>query len=321
MNYLEALESELKQAGIPPRRRARIVTEFADHLHENPDAELGAPRLLARQFADVLGTRLARSTAYWAFGVLAVAAIVLVVMFFEGGRTWGGWVGYGSHPWSGYIPSWWVPLMIVWFISAQLALAAGSLALLRAWCLRDQPVITSADAAILRRRAAVGLVAGAVTMLVLPATDLMLARPLTYRLPGGGIEASADRWHSLFAVTSEPWWGYLAIIGGPLLIVAILSLLRMVLAAARMPPHQEGDAGDLTLDLGLQETPFTPGRITLAISGVIVLIMLIIGIRSSAPLAGLARGLVDAALCMIGFATLGPYLGLRTSARRSIQAQ
>ena len=73
----------------------------------------------------MLGTRLARSTAYWAFGLLAVAATVLVVMFLEGGRAWGGWLGYGSHPWSAYIPSWWLPLMIVWFISAQLALTAG----------------------------------------------------------------------------------------------------------------------------------------------------------------------------------------------------
>lgn len=316
MNYLDALESELRQAGIPPRRRARIVTEFADHLQENPEAELGAPRLLARQFADVLGTRLARSTAYWAFGVLAVAAIVLVVMFFEGGRTWGGWVGYGSHPWSGYIPSWWVPLMIVWFISAQLALAAGSLALLRAWRLRGEAVITAADAAILRRRVAVGLIAGAVTMLVLPATDLMLARPLTYHLPGGAIEASADRWHSLFAVTTAPWWGYVAIIGGPLLILAMLSLLRMVLAAARMPPRHDGDPGDLTLDLGVQRTPLTPERIALTISGTIVVMMLIIGIRSSDPLAGLVRGLLDAALCMIGFAIFGAYLGLRTTVHR-----
>ena len=96
MNYLDTLESELKQAGIPPRRRARIIIEFADHLHENPEAELGAPRALARQFADELGTRLARSTAYWAFGALVVAATLLVVMFFEGGRAWGGWVGYGT---------------------------------------------------------------------------------------------------------------------------------------------------------------------------------------------------------------------------------
>lgn len=316
MTYLETLDSELKRAGIPPRRRARIVAEFADHLQQNPQAELGAPRLLARQFADVLGTQLARCTAYWSFGVLAVDAVVLAVMFVGGGRTWGGWVGYGSHPISDYIPSWWLPLMVLWFISAQLALASGSLALLRAWRLRREAVITAADAAILRRRAAVGLFAGAMTMLVLPATDLMLARPLIYRLPGGGVEPAADRWHSLFAVTTASWWGYVAVIGGPLLVVAMLSMLRMVLAAARMPPHREGDAGDITLDLGMSDAPLTPARIALAVSGAIVLLMLVIGIHSSDPVDGLARGLLDAGLCMIGFVTLGGYLGLRASARR-----
>ena len=35
MKYLDALESELTRAGIPRHRRARILTEFADHLHEN----------------------------------------------------------------------------------------------------------------------------------------------------------------------------------------------------------------------------------------------------------------------------------------------
>ena len=43
MNYVDSLEVELAAAGIPARRRARIVAEFTDHLHENPVAELGAP--------------------------------------------------------------------------------------------------------------------------------------------------------------------------------------------------------------------------------------------------------------------------------------
>jgi hypothetical protein len=244
---------------------------------------------------------------------LAVEATVLVVMFLKGGRMWGGWVGYGSHPTSAYMPSWWVPLMVVWFISAQVALAAGALALLRTWRLRQQHVITAADAAILNRRAALGLAAGAVTMLVLPATDLMLARPLIYRLPGGGIERAADQWHSLFAETPTSWWGYVAIIGGPLLIVAMVSTIPSVLAAARLRPRQEGVAGDLTLDLGVQNTPLTPRYIALTLSAAIVLVMLAIGIGSSNPVAGLARGLLDASLCMIGFTVLGVYLGLRTT--------
>ncbi len=313
MSYLKEFDSELKRAGIPGRRRTRILAEFADHLHEDPQAELGTPHELAREFADQMGTRLARVTAYRAFGILALSAVVLVAMFFEGGRTWGGWVGYGSHPVSGYMPSWWVPLMVVWFISSQVALAAGSLALLRAWRLRHQTVISTADAVVLNRRAALGLVAGAVTMLVLPATDLMLARPLAYHLPGGRIERVADQWHSLLAVTEVSWWGYVAIIGGPLLIVAMVSMLPSVLAAARMRPSQEGAAGDLTLDLGVQETPVTSQHIALALSAAIMLAMLVIGIGSSNPLAGLARGALDAVACMISFSVLGTYLGLRTT--------
>jgi hypothetical protein len=174
MNYVDSLEVELGAAGIPARRRARIVAEFSDHLHENPDAELGAPGDLARQFADELGTRLARGTAYRAFAALAVAALVLVVMFFKGGRTWGGWVGYGHYPVSDYLHRWWwVPVMLVCFISAQVALASGGLALLRAWRLRRVPVMTAADAAILNRRVAVGLVCGAIAMTVLPLTRLV----------------------------------------------------------------------------------------------------------------------------------------------------
>lgn len=313
MSYLDEFDLELTRVGIPVRRRTRILAEFADHLHEDPAADLGTPDELAREFADQMGPRLARVTAYRAFGVLALAAAVLVVMFFEGGRTWGGWVGYGSHPASGYMPSWWTPLLVVWFFTAQVAFAAGSLALLRAWRLRHQTVISAADAAILNRRAALGLAAGAITMLVLPATDLMLARPLIYRVPGGGIERAADQWHSLFAVPGSSWWGYVAIIGGPLLIVAMVSMLSSVLAAARIRPSQEGTAGDLTLDLGVQERPVTSQRIALALSAAIVLVMLVIGIRSSNPLAGLGRGVLDAAVLMISFSVLGTYLGLRTT--------
>src|SRR5947209_6224888 len=182
VNYLDSLEVELAAAGIPARRRARIVAEFSDHLHENPQAELGAPRDLARHFADQLGTRLARGTAYRAFAALALAAIVLLVMFLTGGRTWGGWVGYGHYPVSHYLHQWWwVPVMIVCFISAQVALASGGLALLRAWRLRRVPVMTAADARILNRRAAVGLVCGAITMTVLPLTRFVTAVDLTSR--------------------------------------------------------------------------------------------------------------------------------------------
>jgi hydrogenase/urease accessory protein HupE len=49
------------------------------------------------------------------------------------------------------------------------------------------------------------------------------------------------------------------------------------------------------------------------LSAAILLVMLAIGISSSNPIAGLARSLLDASLCMIGFAVLGGYLGIRST--------
>jgi hypothetical protein len=272
---------------------------------------------LARQFADELGTRLARESAYRAFALLAVAGITLLVTFFDGGRTWGGWIGYGSHPTSGFMPGWWVPLMVVWFVTAQVALAAGLLALLRAWRLRHEPVIKAADAAIINRRVSVALLSGAFTMLLLPATDLMLARPLIYRLAGGAIDPLSDRWHSLFASYGHPWWPYVLLIFGPLLIIAMLAMLPSVNAATRLRPSREGAAGDLTSDLGPElsrRVAATPGRLALALCAAIVLVMVAVGARSDDALDGLLRGVLDAGVCMAGFVLFGRYLGIRRTA-------
>ena len=201
MNYVDSLEVELAAAGIPARRRARIVAEFSDHLHENPEAELGAPRDLARQFADELGTRLARGTAYRAFAALAVTAIVLVVMFFNGG----------------------------------------------------------------------------------------------------------------FVVDFSTRWNTVAVIVGPALIVLLLAMLPDVFRAARLRPTREGTAGDLTADLGIDDPRATPRRIVVVLSVVIVLVMVAIGVRSDDLYDGILRGLFDGAACLVGFAVLGQYLGLRRS--------
>jgi hypothetical protein len=287
MNYLDALESELKAAGIPTRRRTRIIAEFADHLHENPEAELGAPRDLARQFADELGTRLARRSAYWAFAVLAAAGVLLVDAFFQGGRLWAGWVGYGHDRFTTF-PTWYLVTLVVCMISAQVALAAGLLALARAYRLRRVPVISAADAQVLNRRAAVALIAGAITMLVLPLSQIRL---LGY---------------------SYAWWMHPGI--GIAVIVLVLTPLPAVLRASRLRPTREGEAGDLRLDLGAQNTSATPWHVAFALSALILVVLTVIGIGSDDPLDGLARGLVDAVICLAGFVLLGNYLGLRSRA-------
>jgi hypothetical protein len=126
-------------------------------------------------------------------------------------------------------------MMIVCFISAQVALASGGLALLRAWRLRRVPVMTAVDAAILNRRAAVGLVCGAITMTVLPLTH--------------------------FVVDFSTRWNTLAVTVGSALIVLLLAMLPDVLRAARLRPMREGTAGDLTADLGIDDPRATPRRI------------------------------------------------------------
>lgn len=105
----------------------------------------------------------------------------------------------------------------------------------------------------------------------------------------------------------------MAVTVGPALIVLLLAMLPDVLRAARMRPTREGPAGDLTADLGIDDPRATPRRIVLALSVVIVLVMVAIGVRSDDPYDGILRGLFDAAACLAGFAVLGQYLGLRRS--------
>lgn len=288
MSFLKDLETELTAAGIPARRRARIVAEFRDHLSEDPGADLGNPRELARQFADELGTSLARESAFRAFAVLALAGIALLIMFFTGGQL-RGWVGY-AH--SGTLdPVWWyAPVIVVCALAAQVALASGVLAALRAYRLRRVSVITTADAAILNRRAGVGLISGAITMTALPLTAL--------------------------AVHLDTRWYTVAPVVGIVMIAVLLAMLPDVLRAARLRPQRPGVAGDLTADLGPEITvtvAATPWRVAVVLSLAIFLILAAFGVSADDPYDGLLNGLLDAGACMAGFIVLGRYLGLRTS--------
>lgn len=288
MNYLNQLTLELKSAGIPPRRRRRIVAEFADHLHENPEAELGAPEQIARQFADELGTRFARVTAYSAFVRLAIAGAVLVAALLDGSRSaWNGY-GAGAHDAS---PLWYVIVLGICALAAQVAFAAGCLALVRAYRLRRAPVISNADAGILNRRAGVAVSAGAIAMLVLPLSLI----PQHHRLDG------------------TAWWAHPLV--GVIPIVVLLLALPGVLAAVRLRPSREGVPRDLSFDLGTSDGRVTPWRVAAVLSLVILLVLAVTGLASDDPYDGIARGLLDAAACMIGFTVLGTYLGLRTPAR------
>jgi hypothetical protein len=91
-------------------------------------------------------------------------------------------------------------------------------------------------------------------------------------------------------------------------------MLPDVLRATRLRPTREGQAGDVRADLGTGDPRATPWRIALILCGVITLVMGAIGVRSHDLYDGILRGLFDAAACLIGFALLGRYLGLRATA-------
>lgn len=149
---IEELGRELSAVGIRGRQRRRILAEFADHLACDPEARLGEPRELARQFADELATDAARRTAFATFGALAVVAAAVVlpqlalptVPDITGGKS-SLLVG---------------PATLAMILGAQIAFATGCLAALRALRLEGPQ-----DVPLIRRRSAVALAAGAATAL------------------------------------------------------------------------------------------------------------------------------------------------------------
>jgi hypothetical protein len=283
MSYLDELASELRRNGIPVRRRRRIIAEFADHLIENPEAELGAPGEIARQFADELGTRLARRVAILVFAGLAVTGVAFAAVLLVGTRVV--LLPIGTHQ-VGLVARRSSDLAPLYVLAAQVALACGLLALVRAWRLRRVPVITSADAAILYRRTGLALFAGIIT---------------AASAPVGGIIAGPGR------VYIRPW------LVSDLCLLMLLAMVLFVLWASRLRPSREGAAEDLRFDLGTRDSRVTPIRVALALSALIFLVLAAAGAISDDPYDGVARGLVDAAACMIGFTLLGGYLGLRTT--------
>ena len=287
MTYLRTLETELTAVGIPAARRRRILAEFADHLHEDGGAELGAPRELARQFADELGTRLARATAYRVFAVLAITGLGMAAMFLAVGRARALTIYGQQHT---PTPTWTAPILLVAALAAQVALASGSLALLRAWRLRREPVISRADATVLVRRATVAAVSGAVTVAALPAAALAFP-------------------HAVGATWAAFAWGI-----ATAALVGLAGALPTVLAGARLRPARGGRTGDLIDDLGpWVPAALTPTRCALLLALVIAIVLSAAGVAAQDPYDGALRGIADATACLAGFAVLGRYLGLRTA--------
>lgn len=268
---IDELDRELRAAGVPARRRRRIRLELEDHLACDPSADLGDPVVLARQFADELGTVLARRAGLAIFMLLAPLGVLTVVLFLVAS------VRAANPP---------LALMLALVVGVQLAFVGGSLAALRAWRLRRFVAIPAAEADVLVRRAGLAVIGAALTTVPLGYLAsgfydfLWTSRPLAWVTFGAGAAAS--------------------LLGS-----------AAVVRAWRLRPIADGETHDLSFDLGMDADPWL---LAVAIAAAVALCIALAGIVQSDPFDGLARGLADGLLGLLGFAVLGRPLGLRRQA-------
>jgi hypothetical protein len=290
MSYVRELCAELERVGVSRRLRGRILAEISDHLTCDPDAALGRPVDLACRFADELGTRRARRAALETFVALAIAGASFAAAFLTAGVTdpyatrvdaSSGLLGY---------------LGIVLVLAApQLALVAGSLAALRAFRYRHDPIIARSEAVVIGRRSAVGLAAGLASM-----TGLVLVALELQRRPAG-------------------WWATLTVSGAVIGACALAIATPAVWSAWRLRPVARGRAGDIFDDLGGLVPSGPRGhswRLAAVIAGTIALIITLAGLAQSDGIDGALRGSADGLACLAGFGLLGRCLGLRRVTER-----
>lgn len=276
-SFVDDLGHELASAGIRGRRRARILAEFTDHLRCDPNAVLGSPQDLAREFADELGTSRARRGAFAVFAALALAGVLLATFLFEQ-------FGPVTHQTA-------VVDVVggVLLVASQVAFAAGVLGALRALQRRRVPSLPHAEAVVLVRRSWVALGAGLVTMAALAVAAIVLRY----------VGHTGARTHALVIAT----------VGA----AALLAVSPWVIGAARLLPSAPGDAGDIFEDIG-RFTPVAlrgrPWLLALLVAGGLALVVAAAGVVQSDPYDGILRGVAEATACLAGFALLGPFLGL-----------
>ncbi len=276
--YLEALDLELVDVGIPSRLRRRILAESEDHLRSDDGAldRFGTPAEVANAFAAELGARASRRAAVGAFVALGVAGAVYALSFVGASFA-------GQPP----LDTW--PLLAQLAVAAvilapQVSFVAGSLALVRV-LRRRGPVLPSAELTVINRRTGIALVFGVVTMVALAVLALELR------------------------TDSAGWWVALTLIGvaiaTPLLVLAALPTA----VAARLRPRVAGDAGDLFDDLGFGRTG--PWRFAGSVALAMGLVVFLAAAVQGDAFEGAVNGTAEAIACFAGFAALGRYLGLR----------
>jgi hypothetical protein len=95
--------------------------------------------------------------------------------------------------------------------------------------------------------------------------------------------------------------------------IALIAALPGVLAAMRLRPTGDGDAGDLVDDLGrfaLESWRGHPWRPAVLVAAGVGVAAALAGVIGSDPYDGLLRGILDAGACLTGFGMLGRFLGM-----------
>ncbi|MGH2867483.1 MAG: hypothetical protein ACRDNK_07940 [Solirubrobacteraceae bacterium] len=282
MNYRDDLWRELAAVGITGARRGRIVAEIEDHLDCDPTADLGAPDALAAQFANELGTDRALRAARWTFAALALAGLL-----FGGAFVGSPAAAFGAAPSGAPLPG--SVARVVVILAPQVAFVAGLLAALRTLRRRRTTVIPAAEARVIVRRASVGFAFGLTTMV--------------------GLGVVALEFHDQLP---SAWYTY-ALIAAGTGVAVLLAALPSLLAARRLRPVASGEPGDVFVDLG-RWVPARlrghPWRLAVLIAAGVALAITAAGGGADDLYDGAARGIADALACLLGFATLGRYLGL-----------
>jgi len=219
---IDELARELARVGIRGRRRERILTEFADHLRCDPEAQLGEPRQLAAQFADELASDAARRTAFGTFSALAVVAFAVgvpqvtlpTVPDIAGGRSM-------------FLVG---PATLAMVIGSQIAFAAGVLAAMRALRFGGPHEVD-----LIRRRVAVALGAGALTA-------------------AGSALYAVNFWSVV-----PNWWALLAAAGAGASAVLLAASALTYMWSSSITVSHKGAAGGLNADLGPFARPWLVG--------------------------------------------------------------
>jgi hypothetical protein len=288
-NFESRLGGELIAVGITGRLRRRIVAEFSDHLACDPEADLGDPRGLARQFADELGTGRARTAAVAAFAGLVVAGVLFTAAFLTAPPT-----VFGPRSFTTPVTA--RVAMLVAALACQIAFAAGSLAGLRSLLRRRRMVLAAAEAGIIVRRAAVGVGAGVVAMVSLGTIAV------------AGQEQMEGRWPTF------------TVIAAALGIGALAATVPSLWAAIRVRPVAPGPRGDLTDDLGPVLPAGLRGRpwqLAMMAASLLALMTTMVAVPAGDAFDGALRGLAEAMVCLAAFATVGRYLGLWGGSERT----